>query len=128
MSKIRTYRWTATIPTGGTGATAYSNVIRGKILKVGVDYNTAACTVDLDSADEATAQKILDLASGNTDATYYPRTPLHTYDGTAIDLSDTEGGDIAMYGEFVVNGRLLLTLASGTAGHSVTVHVTVEES
>jgi len=127
MSRIRTYRWTATIPAGGTGATAYSPVIRGKILKVGVDYKTAACTVDIDSADEATAQKILDLASASTDKTYYPRTQLHKYDGTAIDLSDTEGGDIAMYGEFVVNGRLLLTLASGTAGHSVTVHVTVEE-
>ncbi len=127
MSRIRTYRWKAIIPTGATGTTAYSQVIRGKILKVGVDYNTAACTVDLDSADEAKAQKILDLASASTDAAYYPRTPLHKYDGSAIDLSDAEGGDIAMYGEFLVNGRLLLTLASGTAGHSVTVHVTVEE-
>ena len=124
MGNIRNVRWTATIAAGETGATAYSPPIRGKILKVGVNYNTAACTVDLDSNGETNAQKILDLASASTDATYYPR----------VDVCDNTGGASPVYGtgfvvvtEPVVYGRLLLTLASGTATHSVTVHVTVEE-
>lgn len=127
MGRIRNFRWTATIAAGATGATAYSPTIRGKILKIGVDYNTAACTVDLDTDGESNAQKVLDLASASADATYYPMVALHDNTGTALDLSDSQGGDVAMYGYFVVYGRLLLTLATGTATHSVTVHVTVEE-
>lgn len=127
MGNIRNVRWTATIAAGETGATAYGPPIRGRILKVGVNYNTAACTVDLDSDGETNAQKVLDLASASTDATYYPRVAVQDITGTALDLSDTEGGDTAVYEPFVVYGRLLLTLASGTATHSVTVHVTVEE-
>jgi hypothetical protein len=127
MGNIRNFRWTATIAAGATTATAYSPTIRGKILKIGVDYNTAACTVDIDTDGETNAQKILDLASANTDATYYPMVALQDNTGTALDLSDTEGGDVAMYGYFVVYGRIKLSLASGTATHSVTVHVTVEE-
>lgn len=127
MGTIRNVRWTATIAAGATGATAYGPPIRGRILKIGVDYTTAACTVDLDTDGETNAQKVLDLASASIDATYYPRVALHDNTGTALDLSDAQGGDVAMYGHFVVYGRLLLTLASGTATHSVTVHVTVEE-
>lgn len=127
MGKIRNFRWTATIAAGQTGATAYSPPIRGRILKIGVDYTTNACTVDLDTDGETNAQKILDLSSSSTDATYYPMVALHDNTGSALDLSDSQGGDVAMYGNFVVYGRLLLTLASGTATHSVTVHVTVEE-
>lgn len=127
MGRIRNFRWTATIAAGATGATAYSPPMRGRILKIGVDYNTAACTVDLDTDGESNAQKVLDLASASTDATYYPRVALHDNTGSALDLSDAQGGDVAMYGYFVVYGRLLLTLASGTATHSVIVHVTIEE-
>ena len=123
MKNIRNFRWTATIPAGDTGATAYSPPIRGKILKVGVNYNTAACTVDLDTDGEPSAQKVLDLASGSTDATYYPRKAVEDITGTAV----TYDGTNEIYEPFVVYGRLLLTLASGTATHSVTVHVTVEE-
>ena len=124
MGRIRNFRWTATIAAGATGATAYSPPIRGKILKVGVNYTTAACTVDLDTDGETNAQKIMDLASASTDATYYPRTDVCDYAGGATPVYGT---GFVVVTEFVVYGRLLLTLASGTATHSVTVHVTVEE-
>jgi len=124
---IRTYRATAIIAAGETTATAYTSNIKGKILKIGINYPANTCTVDVDSQDEAHSQKILDLAADNTDKTVYPRVALHDYTGTAIDLSDTEGGDTAMYGYFVVNGRLKLSLASGTAADSVTIQVDVEE-
>jgi hypothetical protein len=124
---IRTYRATATIAAGETTATAYTSNVKGRILKVGINYPTNTCTVDIDSQDEAHSQKILDLAAGNTDKTVYPRVALHDNTGTAIDLSDAQGGNTAMYGYFVVNGRLKLSLASGTATESVTIQVDVEE-
>jgi len=124
MGNIRKYKISATIPAGGTGVTAHSTAIRGKIIAVGVNYPTNNCTVDLDSAGEASAQKILDLAAANTDKTYYPRTPVSTYTGAETVLSYTA---LKVYEPFVVYGRILLTVASGTAGDTVSVHVMVEE-
>jgi len=127
MSQIRKYKVSATIAAGETTASAYSSPIRGRILAVGIDYPSHTCTVDLDSDGEAVAQKILDLSAANTDIVYYPRTPVHTYDGSAVDLSDTEGGDTAQYEPFVVYGRVKLSVASGTAGDTVSVYIIVEE-
>ena len=127
MSKIRKYKVSATVPTGETTASAYTSPVRGRILAVGVDYDTNTCTVDLDTDGEAAAQKILNLAASNTDVIIYPRVALEDNTGTALDLSDTEGGDTAMYGHFVVYGRLKLSLASATAGDTVSVHIIVEE-
>ena len=124
-SKIQRMRINSGAIAAGGGATAYSTPISGKILAVHVNYPTNTCTVDIDS-DELKAQKILDLAAANTDAVYYPRTQHDDYTGSALDLSDGEGGDTAVYGEFVVHGRLLLTIASGTADETVTVDVIYE--
>lgn len=128
MTKITKYTVTATIAAGATTAEAYFNPLRGKILAVGVNYDTNTCTVDLDSDGEASAQKILDLAAANTDVTIYPRTPVQDYTGADVDLSDTEGGNTAQYEHFVVYGRVKVSLASGTAGESVTVDLIVEEN
>ena len=124
MGKIENYKISATIPAGETGVTAYSANIRGKILAVGVDYPANTCTVDLDSAGEASAQKILDLAAANTDKTYYPRTPVCIYTGAETVLWYTA---LKVYEPFTVYGRILLTVASGTAGETVSVYVMVEE-
>ncbi|KKM82737.1 hypothetical protein LCGC14_1316500 [marine sediment metagenome] len=123
---IRQISITATIATGETTATATSEFINGKILKVDVNYPTNTVTVDLDTVGEQKAQKIMDLGAANTDVTYYPRVALEDNTGSALDLSDTEGGDVAMYGPFVVFGRVTLSLASGTAGEAVTVGITYE--
>ena len=124
MTNIRKYKISVTIAAGATGGTAYSTPIRGKILAVGVDYPTNTCTVDLDSAGEASAQKIMDLAAANTDKTYYPRTPVCTYTGAETVLTYTA---LKVHEPFVVYGRVLLTVASGTAGDTVSVYITVEE-
>jgi len=124
MGKIRKYKISATIPAGDTGITAYSVPIRGRIIAVGVNYPTNTCTVDLDSAGEASAQKILDLAAANTDKTYYPRTPVSTYTGAETVTWFTA---MKVYEPFMVYGRILLTVASGTAEDTVSVHVMVEE-
>ena len=49
---------------------------------------------------------------------------MHDYQGSALDLSDTEGGDTAVYGKFVVYGKLRLTLASAAAAETVTMTIT----
>lgn len=127
VNKLQSVTITGTIPAAGTGVIAYSDPIRGWIESVEVDYPAHACTVDIDSYASTVTQTILDLASASTDAVYYPRTPLHTYTGAAIDLSDAEGGDTAMYGRFAITGKLKLTVASGTAEETVTVKINYEE-
>lgn len=122
MGNIRKYKISGTITAAGT-ATSYSTAIRGKILAVGVDYPANTCTVDLDSDGEANAQKILDLAAANTDATYYPRVAVHDNAGTGV----TYDGTNEIYEPFVVYGRVKLSVASGTAGQSVSVYLVVEE-
>ena len=128
MTRITKYKISATIAAGETTASAYSIPIRGKVLAVGVNYDTNTCTVDLDSDGEASAQKVLDLAAANTDVTIYPRTPVQDYTGANVDLSDAEGGNTAQYEPFLVYGRVKLSLASGTATETVTVYLMVEEN
>lgn len=120
---IRTYRCKATIAAGETTAEAYTSNVKGRILNVGIDYPANTCTVDLDSQDEASSQKILDLAASNTDVVRYPRKAVEDITGTAV----TYDGTNEIYEPFVVNGRLKLSLASGTAGDSVSIAVQVEE-
>jgi len=124
---IRKYKISSGSIAADGSASAYSTPIRGKILAVGVNYPAHTCTVDLDTDGEASAQKIIDLAAANTDATYYPRVAVHDNTGSAIDLSDTEGGNTAQYEPFVVYGRVKLTIASGTEDESVSVYIMVEE-
>lgn len=124
MSHIRKYKISSgAIAAAGT-ATAYSVPIRGKILAVGVDYPANTCTVDLDSDGEASAQKILDLAAANTDATYYPRVPVCVNTGAETILYST-GNKVCE--PYVVYGRIKLSIASGTATQSVSVYLVVEE-
>ena len=125
MSKITKYKISATIAAGATTASAYSVTIRGRVIAVGVDYPTHTCTVDLDTDGEASDQKILDLAAANTDATYYPRTPVCTYTGAETVLSYTA---LKVYEPFAVYGRVKLSLASGTATETVSVYLMVEEN
>ena len=125
MSKITKYKVSATIAAGETTATAYSIPIRGRILAVGINYPTNTCTVDLDTDGEAADQKVLDLSAANTDVVLYPRTPVHTYTGAETVLWFTA---LKVHEPFVVYGRVKLSLASGTAGQSVTVDLIVEEN
>lgn len=125
MTRIIKYKVTATIAAGQTTATAYSIPIRGRILAVGISYDTNTCTVDLDSDGEASAQKILDLAAANTNKTYYPRTPVQIFTGGETVFWE---GANKVHEPFVVYGRIKLSLASGTATESVTVYLMVEEN
>jgi hypothetical protein len=123
MSNIRKYKVSATIAAGETTASAYSSAIRGRILAVGIDYPEHTCTVDLDSDGEAAAQKVLDLAAANTDTVKYPRKAIEDNTGTGVEYAD----GYPIYEPYVVYGRIKLSLASGTAGETVSVTIVVEE-
>ena len=104
-------------------ATAYSSNITGRILAVHVNYPTNNCLVDIDTDGELKSQKMLDLSSANSDAVYYPRT--YAQDETGTDLVyDTSNDKVPV--EFVVHGRLKLSITSGTNGEEVTVDVIYE--
>lgn len=123
-NKIQRMRISSGAIAAGGGATAYSKVVRGKILCVHVNYPANNCTVDIDTDGEFKAQKILNLAAANTDAVYYPRT--YCQDETGTDLLYAATGT-KIPTEFTVIGRLLLTIASGTEGQEVSVDVIYEE-
>lgn len=125
MSRITAIKLSTTI--ANNVGTDTSKTVGGRILAVLIDYPAATCTVDLDSQSELKDQKILDLAAANTDRAVYPRTLLQDNTGTDIDLSDGQGGDTALYGHFVVYGRLKLSVASGTNGQIVNMTVIMEE-
>ena len=123
MVNIRKYKVSSGTIDASGDASAYSVAIRGRILAVGINYPAHACTVDLDSDGEPSAQKIIELASASTDATYYPRRPSQDITGADVTFDGTH----EIYEPFVVYGRVKLTIASGTAGESVSVSIIVEE-
>lgn len=120
---LRKYRISSgAIAVDGT-ASAYSEVIRGKLLSVHINYPAATCTVDLDEQDTVQNQKLLDLAAANTDVTVYPRKAVHDYTGTEVTFDGTN----EIYEPFIVFGRIKLSIESGTAAQEVTVDLIVEE-
>ena len=122
-NKIQMYRISSGAISALGAAEAYSIPVRGRILSVHVDYPTNTCTIDLDT-DEAVSQKIVDLAAANTDAVYYPRTPVCSNAGAENVYFE---GTNKVHTEFVVFGRIKLTIASGTADEIVNVSILVEE-
>jgi len=121
----RQYRLVTPAIAGGT-ATVTSEVIHGEIVSVEINYPANTCTVDLNTL-QLVGQEILNLAAANTDRVVYPRVQLQDTTGANLDLSDLEGGDTKVYGNFVVHGRLKLDLAAGTNGDVVTILVNVRE-
>jgi len=122
-NKIQKYKIESGAIDSSGDASAYSTVVRGKVLAVWVDYPTNTCTVDLDT-DEAVSQKIVDLSAANTDAVYYPRTPVCNNAGAETVYFESTN---KVHTEFVIFGRIKLTVASGTADEEVNAYVLLEE-
>ncbi|KKM82736.1 hypothetical protein LCGC14_1316490 [marine sediment metagenome] len=122
---IRQINITATVATGTT-ASATSEFFSGKILKIDMNVTGNSMDINLDTVGEQKTQAIFDY-TGNTDTTFYPRVALTDNTGSALDLSDAQGGDVAMYGEFVVFGKVTLSLASAAVAETVTVGITFED-
>ena len=123
---IRQINITATVAAAATTASATSQFFSGKILKIDMNVTGASMDVNLDTIGEQKAQALLNY-TGNTDTTFYPRVALTDNTGSALDPSDAQGGDTALYGEYTVFGRVTLSLASAAAGETVTVGITFED-
>ena len=113
----------ATVATGATGATATSELIVGEILKVDMDVTGNSMDINLDSLGEQKAQAILNI-TGNTDTTYYPRTPTVDNAGAANSLY---AATFPVQVPFVVYGKLKLTLANAAATEKVAMTITYQE-
>lgn len=127
MNKITAYSLTGTIAADGTITATTNNPIHGFLEAVEINYPAATCTVDLDATSGVKGQKLMDLAASNTDIVIYPRVQLQDNTGTALDLSDAQGGDTKAYGRFPIAGLVTMSVAAGTATQSVTVRFIVEE-
>ena len=110
---------TATV-IAGTGVTADSAFINGEILKVAMNVTGDSMDINLDSLGEQKAQAILNI-TGNTDTTYYPRTPTVDSAGAANSLY---AATFPVQVPFVVFGKLRLTLANAAIGETVTMTIT----
>lgn len=139
------YKIVNTIASGQTAGTTFSKPIRGKIrsIKLLFTNSTPASTSDRDinlwemnpADDDDTSdalQEILDVGGIGVDPSadnvvYYPETPLQDYQGTAIDLSDAQGGNTAKYGPFMVFNKIMLQVSAAAAGDITTAYILVEE-
>lgn len=144
-TKLTMHKVQNTIAAGQTSGTTYSGIIKGKIVAVKTVYShtTPASTSDRDvnvfemnPADNDdlsdVLQEILNIGGLGADpeadnAVYYPETTAQDNTGTAIDLSDAQGGNTAKYTPFVVFGRVMLSVTAAVAGDITTVYLVVEE-
>lgn len=142
-SKITMYKLSCTVATGGTTANVTSDIIRGKILSIKTIYSnsTPASTSDRDvdlyemnPADDDDVsdalQHILDIGGLGADPSadnkvYYPRVASQDYQGTSLLYLSTDTAVVPT--EFIVFGRLYLSVANAAAGDITTLYVMVEE-
>jgi len=105
-------------------ATGYSSHVSGKVLRVYVNYTSAAANPDFDLSDEGdpASESIVSLANQKTDIMLYPRRLVETNDGTDV----TYNGTYKVYEPYVVHGRLEAALAEADAGDAVVVTVWLE--
>ena len=86
-----------------TGAADTGAVIRGRIVRIDIDYNPAApATTDLTIVEKSTLlpKTLVNLANTNTDTTVYP----------AFQLTDETGTGVAEYQSVPVNDYLTVAL------------------
>jgi len=105
-------------------ATGYSPHVSGKVLRVHVNYTTAAASPDFDLSDEddPASESIVSLANQKTDIMLYPRRLIETNDGTDVTYNATQ----KVYEPYVVHGRLEATLDQADADDTVVVTVWLE--
>lgn len=95
----------------GGGVTVTGDSIVGKLISVQWVDGDLADGVDavLSVVNSEHTQTLLTLTDANSDAWYYPRTPIHTNAGAAI----TYDGTRVVYDKYIVAGKLQLAITSG---------------
>ena len=132
-----------TIAVGATTGTSFSKPIRGKILSVKTIYSntTPASTSDRDvnlfemnPADDDDVsdalQEVLNIGGLGADPSadntvYYPRATCQNNAGTDLKYLSTDTAVVPT--EYVVFGRLMLSVTAAAAGDITTTYIMVEE-
>jgi hypothetical protein len=117
-----TQRETITVTASGvdgsaTGIVTSTNVVRGHIQAVHVDYTAGiSSTTDITLTTISPLAKILSLAEGATDGWYYP----------SVKLCDSDGSAVTFYDQPWVDDRMMVEAAETTSGTVVIVTVMFE--
>ena len=121
---IKKIDMTGTTAAGGT-VTLTSGAVFGKLLAVQWVDGDLVDGVDavLSVAGSAHLQTLLTLTDANSDAWYYPRTPVHTNAGADI----TYDGTRIVYDKFMLAGKLSLAIASGGSVKTGGAYVFIED-
>ena len=121
-TKITKFKIALTTDASGD-ATGYSKSVRGRLLRLFVDYNGADATTDLTITEEETSTTLYSNTDTNTDFSVYPRTAVQDNAGTDV----TYDGTNEIYEPFVVFGRIKAVVAQGGASKSITIYAYIEE-
>lgn len=112
---------TRVLTTDSSGDATDTIEFHGTIDTISIDYasdSAAGTDVTVTGHIGNKSFTVYSKTNSKTDDIVRPRVPLDDATGTAIDLSDAQGGDTAMYGKFFVD-KISLTVAQG--GDSKTV-------
>jgi adenosylcobinamide amidohydrolase len=114
MARLREVRLFGTTDGSGNLTVDGERTVMGRLVKIEWAVGTFSAGVDavisMQGTPSGVAQTLLTLTDANTNADYYPRTPVHNNVGTA--LTAAAGGDTVPY---IVSGRPRLVVSSGGA-------------
>lgn len=123
---IHFLKFSTGLAVGGNGvatSTGYSNLIRGEILAVHVDYQDSppGATTDFTLSDESdpASESIITLVDNATDIKIYPERVIEQNDGT--DWLYAAGEEVSR--PYVVHGRLEAVIAQANADDYCDVYV-----
>lgn len=108
---IRTAKITVTTEgvDGAAVGSGQSSPITGEVLRIHLDYTDQPNTVDVVITEKSTGTTVLNKASANTDADFYPRTGAQTTAGVASTFDATQPVPVAI----PVSGHLEMAVAQG---------------
>lgn len=104
---IKTYTVTTTGSAGSATGTATTDVLRGFIGAIEIDYNASApATTDVTFAEAAgLGRTLLTVSNNNTDGFYYP----------SVLLDDASAADTTAYVTAYIEGKLTISVAQADA-------------
>ncbi len=119
---VRRYQVDVTTESDGT-ATAYSDVVNGRIISIQYEKDDFADGVDFTITTETTGQNLWTDENVNASAQRAPRQPTHANDGSA-SLYAAGGEPVEDY-YAVDNERIKIVIAEGGNAKSGTFYITI---
>ncbi len=125
-AKISTVKLSSGAADASGDAVATSNVVKGRILSVLLDYSASSHSntdVAITAKVGTFAQPVLTITNANTDAIFYPREAAAGL--TGVDLV-YDGDNKTITIEIPVDGIMTITVADNNEGETVVAYITME--